>query len=159
MKRSIKPAAGHWFSWQPRSYIPARSSTSCYTLCKPFSQPSAQLSIGDWIRSVPRVPARKKPPCGFFVTAERWHMTGLLRISLILQTILTISIVTYTWFATRNYKNMIYKHGGGSWFRHYSTKNSPIRLCLFISYTCAQSNCDTFGIFFFLNTNLYARST
>lgn len=63
MKRSIKPAAGHWFSWRPRSYIPARSSTSCYTLCKTFF-PTVRTTI--------RLLAIGFEAC-FFATAERTH--------------------------------------------------------------------------------------
>jgi len=88
---TLDQTAGHWFSWRPRSYIPARSSTSCYTLCKPFSQPSVY-----WRLDSKRASSR----------LQKEHMTKLLKISLILQTILTTNNVVYTWFATRNCKNI-----------------------------------------------------
>lgn len=114
MKRSIKPAAGHWFSWRPRSYIPARSSTSCYTLCKPFSQPSVY-----WRLDSKRASSR----------LQKEHMTKLLKISLILQTILTTNNVRL--HLVCDTKLQKYKHGAGRGF-DIIRQNSPIRLYLFI---------------------------
>lgn len=88
----------------------------------------------------------------FFTTAERRYMIRLLKISLILQTIL--SIVVYTWFATRNCKTMIYKHVAG---HDFDIIRQRIRRFgyVYLLATHARNQIDTFGIFFF-NTNLYA---